>query len=176
MSDLSPASLRLSGLISRASRHTFGTMLDGQGEWPSETAETLPLAQGRQASATVRSFVPLNSWRMGTLFDRSLRWLLPWEFREYPGIARGAAQALPLLSSWTIRAVRRGRRRLMPHVAAHLADMIEADCQRGMALVAELRAVEAEPNRVPKGFREVKDWGDGVVTDARGKRRRARKV
>ena len=148
-------------------------MLDGQGEWPSETAETLPLAQGRQPPAVYRSFVPLYPFRYGTLLDRAVRWLLPWELREYPGLNRGASEALPEVAASTLFAVRRGRRRLMPHVAAHLADMIEADCARGMALVAELRAVEAEPNRVPKGFREVKDWGDGRVGD---KRNRGKKV
>lgn len=168
--------LRLAGLITAAARHTLDIMLDNDTNQAPDTAETLDRAWKTQARAVHKSFVPLFSSRLGTLLDRSIRWLLPWELREYPGIAFGASEALPEISPHTIRAVRRGKRRLMPHVAAHLADMIEGDCKRGMALVEELRKVEVEPNRVPSGFRAVKDWGDGVVTDARGKRKRARKV
>ena len=146
-------------------------------EPPASPQTAQPFARRMQVRATVRSFVPLYTSRMGTLIDRAIRWLLPWEAAEYPGIARGAAQILPFLSPGTIRSVRRGKRRLMPYVASHLADMIEADCLRGMAVVAELRKIEGEPNRVPLGFREVKDWdGTGEQTDARGKRRRAKKV
>lgn len=148
-------------------------MLDGTDNQAAGAAESLDRAWRTQARAVHRSFVPLFSSRLGTLLDRSIRWLLPWEFREYPGIVLGATEALPEISPHTIRAVRRGKRRLMPHVAAHLADMIEADCARGMALVAELRKVEAEPNRVPKGFAEVKDWGDGKIGD---KRNRGKKI
>ena len=148
-------------------------MLDGQCNQALDGTEEVQRGPGRQAVAVYRSFVPLYPFRYGTLLDRALRWLLPWELREYPGLNRGASEALPEITSQTIFAVRRGRRRLMPHIAAHLADMIEADCKRGLALVEELRRVEAEPSRMVKGFREVKDWGDGKVTD---KRRRAKRV
>lgn len=138
-----------------------------------EPADTDRRAQRRHIPATVRSFVPRYNGMLGTLMDDCIRWLLPWEAREYPGILRGSAQALPLISADTVLQVRKGRRRLMPYVATMLADMIEYRCEEGLALVAELRKVEAEPSRMTKGFREVKDWGDGVVGDKRNRGKKA---
>lgn len=152
-------------------------MLD-QATSEATSAPISPRRVGRiHAFARTRSFVPLHPSLFGTLLDRAVRWLLPWELREYPGLGLGSTEMLPDLSHYTVLAYRKGTRRLAPRVAGQVADMIEAECNRGLALVDELRKVQAEPNRVPAGFRAVKDWnGDGVVTDARGKRRRAKKV
>ncbi len=139
----------------------------------SEPSDSGRRAQRTHTAATVKSFVPKYNSLLGTLCDDCIRWLLPWEAREYPGIMRGSAQALSVLTPGTVLQVRKGRRRLMPYVATILADMIEYRCEEGLALVKELRKIEAEPSRVPSGFREVKDWGDGVVTD---RRRRGKKA
>lgn len=143
-----------------------------------EAAQEIERAERTHVIATRKSFVPKYNSVYGTLLDQAARWLLPWEAKEYPGLARGLNQALSYLSPHTILAIRRGRRRLMPHVAGDLADMIEADCERGLAIVKELREAERGPRRIETlGFRAVKDWdGSGVMTDARGKRRRAKKV
>lgn len=152
---------------------SFQPMFEPAIDQAAEPSDSPSNARRTHTPAYIRSFVPRYNSLLGTLCDDCIRWLLPWERREYPGLKVGSEQALAPVSPHTVMSVRRGRRRLMPHIAAVLADMIEYRCEEGLALVAELRKVEAEPSRMTKGFREVKDWGDGIVGDKRNRGKKA---
>jgi len=132
-------------------------------------------ARRKHTISHVKSFVPKYSPSLHcTAMNRALKWLLPWEAFEYPGIIQGSCEALPGLSMWSILAYRKGTRRTPPHVARALAEIVRAEVEKGKAVLAELEEIAAQPaGRKRSGFMVVRDRGEGVPTD---KRRRGRRV
>jgi hypothetical protein len=102
------------------------------------------------------------------LINRSMRWLLPWDYGFYPGLQRGFLGLLNIPYTWSaVRHWRSGRAPVPRAVAIRLADVIEARSRAGLALVDELRAhADAEDARLVhrRGIAEVGPDG----TDRRG--------
>ena len=125
--------------------------------------------------------VPKNEYRSieatpipptATIADRACRWLFPWDFYKYPGIKRGTVQLTGL--SWSlIRAIRQGRRTISGDTARILSTLIRSRCAVGLAIAAELDVIAANDVDLRKvkrtGFVVVRDRGDGVARDARGR-------
>lgn len=119
-----------------------------------------------------RTLAPAPITTRGTLPERSLRWILPWTIKSYPGIRRGILELLGRRWGWSaIRGWRSGRRKFNPIAAEIMAYHIEASCKAGLALVDELRAYALAEQSKPRrniGWAEVRDR-DGVISDARNR-------
>ena len=89
---------------------------------------------------------------------RGVRWVLPWNIDDYPGLQRGAVEvfgghyALETLRAWW-----KGNAPMSARGALMLSEAIRARCEAGERLIAELEAyAEANPPRKPSaGFRAL---------------------
>lgn len=107
-----------------------------------------------------------------TLFERALRHVFSWDYRNYPGLQRGSVQLFSRQVAYrSVRAWREGTRSLPSWARDILADAIEARCRAGLELVAELRALPCAERRVPSGVCVV-----DPVTKMDGRPRTGRKV
>ena len=96
-------------------------------------------------------------------------WILPWGRYDYPGIGRGLEE-LTGIKRGTMKAYRNGRRRITARVARIFIDVIRSRIETGLAIIAELEAIERtayDHRRNPAGWRVVRER-DGVVRDGRG--------
>lgn len=106
-----------------------------------------------------RSLTPKHVAHGGKpLAVRGVKWVLPWNIDDYPGLQRGAVElfagqyALETLRGWW-----KGNDRLPARAALMLVEAIRARCEAGERLIAELEAyAEANPRKKPApGFRAV---------------------
>jgi hypothetical protein len=101
-----------------------------------------------------RSYVPRTLKGRGRwLFRRAVRWLLPWELIDYPGVYRGASEALGLTVE-TVRAYTK-RSELSGPVALALREAIRVRVEAGQALMAELDAIVARGDQARRRQREA---------------------
>jgi hypothetical protein len=99
-----------------------------------------------------RSYAPLHKVRSESLFQRAIAHLLPWTIFSYPGIKRGSLAIFRDKAPYeTTRHWRKGTRNPPQWAIDTLADQIEARSLAGLAIVAELRALEPKKHR-PSGF------------------------
>ena len=93
----------------------------------------------------VPAYMPLHT---APLFARVVSFLLPWGILDYPGMRRGTAEFLAhRVSVETVRAYRKGRRRMPQWAADMLLDAVRSRVERGQALIAELEAYKVEKPR-----------------------------
>jgi hypothetical protein len=101
-----------------------------------------------------RSYVPRRLTGSGQwLLRRGVRWLLPWKFEDYPGVYRGAADALGL-SPKTVRSYIK-RRTISGPVALALREAIRVRVEAGQALMSELDAIVAQGDQARRRQREA---------------------
>lgn len=110
---------------------------------------------------------------IANIYERALRWILPWDENRYPGIIRGSTE-LTGMSYAMVKKMRDGSRRVSPKVAKRVADVLQARVDAALPIIAELRAIEAadKVKRAPRGWQVVKER-DGIVRDGRGRGARA---
>lgn len=116
-----------------------------------------------------RSVAPIHNVSGRTVTDRAVLWLLPWKITGYPGIAKGIRELTGIAWS-TLKGYRTGRRPIPGRVARIFSDIIRSRCEAGLAICAELDAIEANyvsGRAKPQGWQIVRDR-DGVVRDGRG--------
>lgn len=106
----------------------------------------------RHAIAYARSHVPRRLTALDkawpTAIGRAVHWLLPWSVEGYPGVRRGVGELLAGRATWdAFKRWRRGERTMPVWFALVLADMIEARCRAGLAIVTELRDYRAPIHR-----------------------------
>lgn len=132
--------------------------------------------QRDMAGNSRRSIVPEHRSRYATLFARALRWLIPWNRSDFPGLMRGALDLVRRpVGGWSgIQHWRSGRRPLPPDIAVMFSAIIRARCMSGLHIADELDAyASAVPTRQPSGWQVVRER-DGITRD--GRWRGARRV
>jgi hypothetical protein len=104
-----------------------------------------------------RSYVPRASRaKEPTLLLRSIRWLLPWEMQDYPGIYRGAVEVLGgLLTKETLRTYIKRRKPVSEAVARALHRAISVRMEAGAALLHELEQAIADGDERRRRKREA---------------------
>lgn len=111
------------------------------------------------------------------LFRRSVRWLLPWTMRDYPGIERGTLEALGnRWTRWSVREYMRDRAPVSRRLAQVLREAIRVRVESGLALMAELDRIADQPPRAHVGFMRVDQVTGLSGRSDVGKRRAVRKV
>jgi hypothetical protein len=109
------------------------------------------------------------------LFDRALCWSWPWTRRGYPGLRRGLLASLPGSYTWpAVRHWRTGRTPIPAAVADAMAAQVEARCEAGLALVAELRAHAAAQRAMSRPARGCCQVDASTGRDRRGNWRAGR--
>ena len=97
---------------------------------------------------TQRSFIPKSAKQWSSVWGRAIGWLVPWHAHEYPGVKVATVELLAGRAGWdAFKAWRAGKRTAPEWFAAMLADLIEARCRTGLAIVQELRDYRAPAHR-----------------------------
>lgn len=108
-----------------------------------------------------RSIVARKQSHHDTLLARFQRLFLPWGRWDYPGIERGLMQVLGggTASRGSVRAIRRGERRLSADDAECLAAFAESRCEQGRALINDLRTYVAARRANRRGCTDAARYG-----------------
>ena len=93
---------------------------------------------------TRRSLVPVRVARYTSLCSRTLAWIVPWGFDDYPGIGRACVEVFAhKVGLEAVRAWRRGMNPMPDWAARMLADYLRSRLAAGQALLSELEAYRA---------------------------------